>query len=193
MKTGRRHSGEDIWIALDFETATSARDSACSLGFAVIEDDAVIETGGWLIRPPDNLYYERNIGIHGITPEDTENAPTFEQLFPEVLPYLEGRNIIAHSASFDVSVLRSLISLYGLPTPDTRYVCSCNLARRAFPRLENHKLPTVCRHCGISLDHHEAVSDAYAAAMVALHCGRSVGAATLSDAVGRLGVGVGVL
>lgn len=184
---------EDRWIALDFETATSARDSACSLGFAVIEDGAVRERGGWLIQPPDNLYYERNIGIHGINPEDTEGAPTFDQLYPEILPYLEGRTIIAHSASFDVSVLRTSIASYGLPTPETRYVCSCDMARRAFPGLVNHKLPTVCGYCGITLDHHEATSDAYAAAMVALHCAQSVGAATLGEAVRRLGVGLGVL
>lgn len=181
---------DEVWIALDFETATSERSSACSIGLAVIEQGVVTSTGGWLIQPPGNRYDYRNIEVHGITPDDTADAPTFEELYSELLPYLEGRNLIAHWAPFDASVLRASIDHYGLPTPSTSYVCSCRMAQRAFPRLDNHRLPTVCTHCGIDLDHHEAVSDAYGAAMVALHCRRAIGAATIHDAVQQLGVSV---
>lgn len=183
----------DTWIALDFETATSARTSACALGIAVIEDGMVTASEGWLIRPPGNEYYERNIGIHGITPEMTEAAPDFAELYPRILPYLQGRSLIAHSASFDVSVLRATIALYGLPMPAARYVCSCRMAQMAFPSLVNHQLPTVCRHCAISLEHHDATSDAHAAAMVALHCRREVQAKSIDEAVRKLGVSVGTL
>lgn len=183
----------DTWIALDFETATSERSSACSLGIAVIEGDAVTDSVGWLIQPPYNVYDGRNISVHRITPSMTEDAPTFADVYPELLRYLEGQRIIAHWAAFDVSVLRAAIGLYHLPMPATRYVCSCRMAQRAFPALHNHQLPTVCEHCGIALEHHDAVSDAHAAALVALHCGRAVGVSSVGDAVDKLGVSVGLL
>lgn len=184
---------EDTWIALDFETATAERSSACSLGIAVIEGGAVTDTGGWLIQPPGNRYDRRTVSVHGITPDMTADAPTFAELYPRLLPYLEGQRIIAHWAAFDMSVLRATIGLYRLPVPDTRYVCSCRMAQRAFPGLHNHRLPTVCGHCDIPLEHHDAMSDAHAAALVALHCSRAIGAGGIGDAAERLGVSVGRL
>jgi DNA polymerase-3 subunit epsilon len=184
---------DDTWIAIDFETATPERHSACSLGIAVIEDGAVASSGAWLIQPPENRYDVHNIRVHGITPRATAGAPTFGELYPEILPYLQGRHVIAHWASFDISVLRSALAFYRLPAPELHYVCSCRMAQRAYPALRNHRLPTVCQHCGIPLDHHDAGSDAHAAAMVALRCRDEVGAATVHEAVRHLGITVGVL
>lgn len=184
---------EDIWIAIDFETATPARDSACSLGVAIIENGILTGSRAWLIKPPGNRYHGRNIEIHGIHPGQTAGSPTFAELYPELLPYLDGRHLIAHSASFDISVLRSCLFLYGLRFPKVRYICSCHMARRAYPQLVNHQLPTVCRHCEIPLNHHEAGSDAHAAALVALSCRDQVGASTVRDAVRRLGVPIRIL
>lgn len=188
-----RPGGPDTWIALDFETATSARASACALGIAIIEGDAVTRTQHWLIRPPGNLYDPMNTRIHGIRPEQTADEPSFAELYPELLPYLEGRYAIAHNASFDMSVLRASLRLDGLPTPGLRYICSCTLARRVYPGLDNHRLPTVCDRCGIPLKHHDAASDAFACAHIALECAKEVGARSVSEAVRHLDIKVGVL
>ena len=184
---------DDTWIALDFETATADRNSACALGIALIEDGRVTTTRSWLMQPPANEYSFWNTKIHGISAEDTAWAPTFEDLYPQLLPYIEGRDILAHSASFDVSVLRSTLAFYGLPKPKMRYACSCRMARAAFPDLHDHKLPTVCDHCGIRLRHHDAASDALACAHVALKCRDEVHEASVADAIRTLGVRVAVL
>ncbi len=183
----------DAWVALDFETATAERDSACALAVVVIEDGAVTGRDSWLIRPPGNHYDGRNIWIHGITPEQTEDAPSFGELYEQIRPYLEGRHVIAHSAPFDVSVLRASLVRHRIPTPEVRYVCSCAMARRAYPLLPNHRLPTLCAHCGIDLDHHDAASDANACARVALACRDQVGASSVREAVELLGVSVRTL
>ncbi len=179
---------DDTWIAIDFETATSERDSACSLGVAVIAEGTVVSTADWLIRPPGNRYDHRNIEVHGITPSRTQSAPTYAELFSAIEPFLQGRRVLAHWASFDISVLRALHSHYRIPLPQTLYTCSCQMARRAFPQLRNHQLPTVCDHCGIVLQHHDAASDALACAHVALSCRDALGVATVQDAVDRLGL-----
>lgn len=183
----------DTWIAIDFETATAARDSACALGIAVVDGGAIVERRSWLMRPPGNEYSHWNIRVHGIHPADTAEAPSFGDLYPELAPYLEDQRLIAHNAPFDASVLRGCIATYGLRRPRAGYVCSVSLARRAFPALPDHKLPTVCAHCGIELDHHDAASDANGAAMIALHCRDAVGAATVDEAVRRLGVSMRLL
>jgi len=181
---------DDTWIALDFETATPDRASVCALGVAVVQDGAVVRTDSWLIRPPANRYSERTIAIHGITPLDTANAPSFGEIYQDLLPYLQDRHLIAHSASFDISVLRACLAAYRMPAPELRYICSCTMARRAFPALPNHRLPTVCGHCGISLRHHDAVSDALACANIALACKVATDSDTIHAAVRALGVPV---
>jgi DNA polymerase-3 subunit epsilon len=178
----------DTWIALDFETATSSRASACALGVAVIQDGAVVSSGAWLIQPPGNQYDPMNIHVHGIHPSHTAAAPTYDALYPELAPFIERRNVVAHYAPFDVSVLRAMHDHYRIPLPETEYTCSCQMAQRAFPALPNHKLPTVCAHCAIPLEHHDATSDALACAEVALRCRDEVGAATIHETVRTLGV-----
>lgn len=184
------HSQSDTWVALDFETAMPARASACALGVAVIRNDLIISSDSWLIQPPGNEYDPMNTYVHGIDSSHTISAPTFDELYPELLPLLDNRYILAHWASFDVSVLRAIHEYYGIPLPDAHYACSCRMARATFPDLPNHQLPTVCAHCGISLDHHDAASDALACAEVALHCCDTIGAGSIHDAIDSLGLDV---
>ena len=57
------------FIAIDFETATGHRDSACAIGIAVVEDLKVVDTFYSLIQPPGLLFHPGNVRIHGITPK----------------------------------------------------------------------------------------------------------------------------
>lgn len=178
----------DTWVAIDFETATRDRDSACALGIAVVRDGRVAERMSWLIRPPGNRYEYWNTRVHGIKAADTAAAPGIRDVWPEVLAHLDGARLLAHNASFDVGVLRALIAGHDLAAPDARYVCTVLMARRAFPELHAHKLDIVCGHCGIALDHHQAESDAVACASVALRCREAVGAASITEAVSAMGL-----
>jgi DNA polymerase-3 subunit epsilon len=180
----------DTWIAVDFETASGDSHSACSLGVAVVQRGAIISSGAWLIQPPGNRYDPRNTAIHGIGPRMTKRSPTYAQLYPSIEPFLESRYVLAHWAEFDIAVLRALHSYYGIQLPNARYACSCRMAQKAFPALRNHRLPTVCEHCGIDLRHHDATSDAAASAQIALRCRDAVGAATVHEAIRTLGLRV---
>lgn len=183
----------DTWVALDFETATSERHSACSLAVVVVENGEVTKKADWLIRPPENSYDYHNTQVHGIKPSDTAGAYSYDALYPEIEPYLRDHLVVAHWAQFDLSVIRALHRFYRIPLPDTRYACSCMMARAAFPSLYNHQLPTVCDHCGIPLQHHDAASDALACAHVALHCTDSIGARSIDDALASLRVNIKTL
>jgi DNA polymerase-3 subunit epsilon len=81
----RGHAPSSDWIALDFETATSSRASACALGLVYVEDGAVVGVERMLIRPPGNEYNSFNCGIHGIHPQMTVSSPSFGELWPVLL------------------------------------------------------------------------------------------------------------
>lgn len=183
----------ETWVAIDFETATREANSACALGLAIVTGGRVTRTESWLIQPPFNEYEYRNTLIHGLGPSDTELAPDFAEVWWELAPLLAAGPLLAHNAAFDIRVLRALIASYELVTPAYDYACTVSLARKAFPELINHKLNTVCDHCGIVLMHHDAASDAAACACVALECAVAAGAGSIAEAVELLGVRVAKL
>ena len=44
------------FVAIDFETATQRRDSACAVGIVTVHDGLVVERFSALIQPPHNWY-----------------------------------------------------------------------------------------------------------------------------------------
>lgn len=182
------------WVAIDFETASRERASACALGLAVIEGDRIVERRDWLIRPPGNRFEYMNTRIHGIDARRVAQEPEFDALWPEIAPYLEGSVVLAHNAPFDMGVLRASLARWELQAPDLDgYHCTVTMSRRVWPHLADHKLSSVCRHCGIALVHHEAASDAEACASIALRCLDETGVATLDDLAHKLGLRPGRL
>ncbi|MHB9002644.1 MAG: exonuclease [Actinobacteria bacterium HGW-Actinobacteria-10] len=181
------------WIAIDFETATREKASACALGMAVIEDGCLVEVRDWLIQPPGNIFEMRNTRIHGIDEDMVAQEPEFDELWPEISGFLDDAVLLAHNAPFDMAVLRASIDRYGLEPLRAGYYCTVSMARKVWPRLPNHKLDCVCGHCGIELNHHDAASDAEGCARIALRCRRETGADTLEALVDRLGLSAGSL
>ena len=164
-------------VALDFETANYPRNSAIALGVSVMEDGVVKETKAWYFRPPGNSIYIRPdfIAIHGIRPADLKDKPQFDGVWPEISRYLEDVDLlIAHNAAFDRSVLYSVAEHYDIPLPAYSWQCTVNIARRTWPNLLNHKLPTVCGHLGIELKHHDPASDAEACSKIFLSSSTAV-------------------
>ncbi len=182
-----RH-GAASFAAIDVETATSRGNSICAIGVVVVEHGDVSLRQHWLVQPPDNVYARRNIEIHGIDPGMTESAPDFARVWREVHYLVGDRPLVAHNASFDVSMLRGTGQWAGVRLPDNECHCTVKMARRVWRDLPRHTLPVVASSLGISLNHHDALSDAEACARIALACIDETGAAGLRDAADRLGL-----
>lgn len=175
-------------LAIDFETATSAAASACAVGLAFIEGDAVTERAYSLIRPADLRFDPGNIRVHGIRPHDVLDAPSFPEVFARFADRLDGALVVAHNASFDLKVLRESLSLYGLPLPRFSALCTVALSRRLWPESPNHKLSTMAARFGLGFRHHHAGDDAFACATIALEGVREAGARDVLDLTDRLGL-----
>ena len=177
------------WVAIDFETASRERASACALGLAVIEGDRIVERRDWLIQPPGNYFEPMNTHIHGIHADLVAQEPEFDEAWSEIEHYLSDAVVLAHNAPFDMGVLRASLERYELPWPSIAgYLCTVTMSRRVWPLLPDHKLSSVCRHCGIPLVHHEASSDAAACASIALRCMEAAGAPSLDELARELGM-----
>lgn len=155
------------FTAIDFETANSSRSSACSLGLVQVRDGLITAEHVWLIDPRQR-FDGMNIAIHGITPSMVQGQPTFGELWPTLEPLLQDEIIVAHNASFDMSVLRYCLDASQISYPAFQYMCSYLLSKKMLQELPSHKLNVVSQHFGISLKHHDALDDARASAGILL-------------------------
>jgi len=157
------------FAAIDFETANQHPSSVCSVGVVVVSGGTVRDRFYDLIRPAPNFYTYWNTRVHGLSASDTATADPFPEVWARIAPLIEGLPLVAHNSPFDAGCLRAAHAHYGMSYPEYEFLCTCRMSRRAFPRLVNHKLPTVAAHVGFDFhDHHHALADAEACAAIAL-------------------------
>lgn len=152
------------FTAIDFETAQGKRWSICQLGLVRVKHGQITQKISKPVCPPDNYYFYRNTEIHGITADDTCTAPTFEDVWHEVRPYIEQQTVVAHNGAFDFSCLRHTLGYYRLPLPAYHQQCTYKIYGKG--------LAMLCREHRIRLQHHDPLSDAMACAeLYAMHLG----------------------
>ncbi|MFA6075426.1 MAG: 3'-5' exonuclease [Negativicutes bacterium] len=156
------------FTAIDFETANNYMNSACSVAVVRVENGKITASAQQLLKPYIMQFNPFHTSIHGIRSQDVQNMPKFDKYWAELKPWLDGQTVIAHYATFDMSVLKALMSSYNLDKADFEYYCSCTIARKVWPKLINHKLSTVAGHIEFDFRHHDALEDARACAMVVL-------------------------
>lgn len=152
------------YVAIDFETANEKRDSACSIGLALVSGWNIVATRHWLIRPAELRFNDFNSYLHGICEHDVRNEPTIAELWEKIWPYLNGRLVIAHNASFDMSVMRHSLASHGLEMPELRTLCTYQLAKRFYPARLKYSLECMCGDYQLPYGAHNAEGDAVSAA-----------------------------
>lgn len=156
----------DTYTAIDVETPNRYSRSICSIGLVHIGEASEPVRLHYLVNPEDD-FDGINISIHGIRPEDVENEPTLEAIWPEIEPYFSNGLLLAHNALFDLPVMRRALERHGIYAEGWRYLCTLEKARRHIPKYAfgSHRLDALCEGLGIALDcHHNALCDALACA-----------------------------
>lgn len=157
------------FAAIDFETANGERSSVCSVGVVVVRGGEITETFYSLIQPEPNYYSWFCQRVHGLGPEDTDDAEVFPKVWARVAPLIEGLPLVAHNSPFDEGCLRAVMRVYQMDWPGYQFYCTCRAARRKMRYLPNHQLHTVAEACGYILEnHHHALADAEACAAIAI-------------------------
>ena len=169
------------FVAIDLETATYLRSSICQIGITEVVKGIPQTPKSWLVQPERNVYDSMNIRIHGITAEDTKNSPSFPEVWKEVLPYLQGKTVVAHNTSFDMYALRDAFDKYGIDYPTFDFFCSLRIARYIVQGCYSYSLDVVLHYLGIDFNHHhKADSDSMGCAKLLLKC-LEIGNITLED------------
>jgi DNA polymerase-3 subunit epsilon len=154
------------YAAIDFETADYEHDSACSVAIVKVRDGEIVSRWHRLIKPPRQEFVFTY--LHGIDWPRVADQPTFGELWPEFSQQLENVPFLAaHNAGFDKAVLFACCARARIEPPKTPFKCTVLMARETWDIFPT-KLPNVCRFLNITLNHHNAESDAEACARIVL-------------------------
>ena len=124
------------FAAIDFETANNERSSVCSVGIVIVRNGEFVDNFYSLIQPEPNYYNYWCTQVHGLTRNDTEEAPVFPEVWKQIEPLIEGLPLVAHNKAFDESCLKAAFHCYQMDYPDYEFYCTCIASRKAFPEAE---------------------------------------------------------
>jgi DNA polymerase-3 subunit epsilon len=156
------------FTAIDFETASHRRDSACQLAAVTVRDGQIVDSAKWMIRPVPLYFSEANIRIHGITPDHVRDAADFGQLWPEIAERLRGDCLVAHNARFDLGVLLACLRAHRCAIPELEFTCTRAIARQVWPGRRRYGLKPLADWLGVRFVHHDALEDSIACARILL-------------------------
>ena len=89
------------FAAIDFETANGCRSSVCSVGVVVVRGGEIVDTFYSLIQPEPNYYAWFCQRVHGLGPEDTDNAEVFPYVWEKIAPRIEGSYSVGNNICVD--------------------------------------------------------------------------------------------
>ncbi|MDE7426494.1 MAG: 3'-5' exonuclease [Muribaculaceae bacterium] len=160
----------DSFIAVDVETANFNPSSICAIGAAKVENGIITDTRYTLVNPEPGWFARRCVAVHGLTEDDTWDAPSFGTVWKEWQPWLKGFTLVAHNAAFDSKCISEACRIYQLEPPEP-FRCTLRAARLNIPRmvLPSKSLDSLCDFFGIRLEHHHnALDDAVACAQLGI-------------------------
>lgn len=112
------------FLALDLETTglDPRRDHVLSVGWVPLTGTEVVLHGAFesRIRPPAGVAVGESATVHGLTDDAVADAPSLDEVLPEVLAALHGRVLLAHHAPIELGFLaRAARAVYGARLPLT--------------------------------------------------------------------------
>lgn len=157
------------FAAVDVETANEQRRSICEIAVVTGSPRGGLAFRSWLVKPPANRYERLNSRLHGITAADTEDAPQFKAVWPEVRAEIGWRGIVAHNAEFDFECIAQTLRHYGIDWEPPTIACTLRIADLVLAnRVGKFTLGALCGDLGIETSNaHQAKSDAEAVYLLA--------------------------
>lgn len=149
------------YTALDFETANSSFESACSIGLVKMDEEGEKVASYYsLIRPLRLEFDPKCMSINRLDPFEIASAPTISELYEEIEGFIGSDIIVSHNAKFDMQVLKASLASWGKELFDGEYYCTLSLSRLIFKNLPSHRLEAIAELFGWEYDAHNALEDA---------------------------------
>lgn len=154
--------------AIDVETANTDRASICQIGIVHVVDGQIEDTWKTYINPED-WFDPWIVDIHGISEDMVASSPTMPEVRDELRRRLRGTIVISHTAFDRVAFERAMLK-YDLEQLQVTWMDSAKVARRWWQKYakRGYGLKNIASDLGIDFNHHDALEDARATALIML-------------------------
>ena len=156
------------FLTIDFEVASRYEYSPCSVSIYEFTETSYKKILSTLINPGDVKFDSKLTELHGITKDMVQDAPSIQEVMKNISTIIKNKFLFAHNASYDIHKIIDGCNYYNITIPNFKYADSLMVAKRTWPGLINYKLNTICEFLNISLEHHNADSDAIACGKIFL-------------------------
>lgn len=153
----------DTLVVFDFETtgmSPDMGDRSIEIGAVLIESGRITDRFQQLMNPGIKipLFIEN---LTGITNQMIREADSNAKVMAGFYEFIQGRNLVAHNASFDERFLRAEFKRIKKPF-NSSIACSMLSARRVLPLAPNHQLQTLVEYRQLPMngEYHRALADA---------------------------------
>ncbi|MDD2685859.1 MAG: DNA polymerase III subunit epsilon [Gallionella sp.] len=92
------------------------------------------------------------VAIHGLTNERLQNEPCFADIVDGFLEFIEGAELMAHNAPFDMGFINHELNLLGRPPLTNKVVDTLKMAREMHPGKKNN-LDALCSRYEVDNQH----------------------------------------
>jgi len=167
---------EGEYISIDCETTglDRGRDEIISVAAIRIKDDQILASESFrAITRPRCAISPEAIKIHGLREQDVAQAPTMNEVLPDLLRFIGGRPLVGYYIDFDLDMLNKHVAeLIGVELPNkTVEVSNIYYGLKygdAPPGTQvDLKFSSILRDLGLPLfNQHDAHSDALMTAMI---------------------------
>ena len=139
MPAGTTRFENVTFVVFDTETTgfSPSKDRLVEIGAVKIRNGENLGERTWLVNPQRYIpWYVQE--VHHITPEMVADKPTFAEIYPEFLEFIDGSVLIAHNAPFDIRFIAAEAERNGFPPPKNAVLDSLELFRHWYPELQSH-------------------------------------------------------
>lgn len=150
------------FVILDLETtgvSYSKGDRIIQVAYQVIEENETVKQFNSFIHSEKDI--PSFIGsLTGITRNDLTDAPSFDEVAPEILKDLEQAYFVAHNVEFDLNFLNAALEDAGYTSFEGPVLDTVELARICFPTEESYRLVDLAeKFSALHIQPHQADSD----------------------------------
>ncbi|MGP4082875.1 ATP-dependent DNA helicase DinG [Pseudalkalibacillus sp. R45] len=157
------------YVVLDLETTGHSpknKDKIIQIGLVVVYNGTIIDRFSTYVNP-EMAIPSFITSLTGIDQATVDEAPTFDEVAPELLKLLDGACLVAHNIKFDLTFLNAELDNAGYLEWSGMLIDTVELSRILMPNLDSYKLSQLSE--SLALDHsqpHQADSDAEATGLL---------------------------
>jgi DNA polymerase III epsilon subunit family exonuclease len=150
-----------IEIVLDTETTglDYTREKIVEFAAVRLENGKIKAEYQTLINPEQHIR-KSSMAIHGISEDMVKDAPTAEEVLPQILDFIGDYPIVAHNAIFDYSFLNEMNLRINQKEITNVRIDTQQMFKEVFPDLPSHGLDALTKKFNVEFTkHHRAMAD----------------------------------